>query len=276
MRSMRRGRPRLLAPARHPAVEVARDPADADRHRELRRRGSRRSSSRPTSTISLLAVGEPCQPRAEARRGSSGLQIAPGMCASSNCWSVRTSTSSAPSTCFCSTWRGGCQRLGRSPARSGPAVDRDDRLEVRRLRAELAIAGARTRPRRRSRAVRLCARSNAIVEEIFMSIPGPPHIEPPRCPGHTSHSPGSVSSFSCSEWKIAARALAPSRSPDRAGRCRRRTACRRSAPPTAPAPRAVSISANAVCSGRWPGVCSARTVSAPSSSSQPSSNGSCS
>ena len=39
-------------------------------------------------------------------------------------------------------------------------------------------------------------------------------------------------------------------------------------------PRAVSISANAVCSGRWPGVCSARTRTRPSSSSQPSSNGS--
>ncbi len=41
-------------------------------------------------------------------------------------------------------------------------------------------------------------------------------------------------------------------------------------------PRAVSISANAVCSGRCPGVCSARTTTEPSSSSQPSSNGSCS
>ena len=40
-------------------------------------------------------------------------------------------------------------------------------------------------------------------------------------------------------------------------------------------PRAVSISANAVCSGRCPGVCSARTTTEPSASSQPSSNGSC-
>ena len=40
-------------------------------------------------------------------------------------------------------------------------------------------------------------------------------------------------------------------------------------------PRAVSVSTNAVCSGRCPGVCSARTRSAPSDSSQPSSNGSC-
>ena len=33
----------------------------------------------------------------------------------------------------------------------------------------------------------LCARSKPIVEETFMSIPGPPHSEPPRCPGQTSH-----------------------------------------------------------------------------------------
>ena len=39
-------------------------------------------------------------------------------------------------------------------------------------------------------------------------------------------------------------------------------------------PGAVSMSAKAVCSGRWPGVCKARMVSEPSFSSQPSSNGS--
>ena len=35
-----------------------------------------------------------------------------------------------------------------------------------------------------------------------MSIPGPPHSEPPRCPGQTSHVAGSVEQRSCSEWKI--------------------------------------------------------------------------
>ena len=39
-------------------------------------------------------------------------------------------------------------------------------------------------------------------------------------------------------------------------------------------PRSLSISANAVCSGRWPGVYSAFTVTVPSSSSHPSSIGS--
>ena len=28
-----------------------------------------------------------------------------------------------------------------------------------------------------------------------MSIPGPPHSEPPRCPGHTSHAPGNAQQF---------------------------------------------------------------------------------
>ena len=108
-----------------------------------------------------------------------------------------------------------------------------------------------------------------------MSIAGPPHIEPPRCPGHTSHSGGSVSSLSRSEWKIP---RAPSAfSIARSGRAMSLT---NSVSPVSTAHgrslRAVSTSANAVCSGRWPGVCSARTRSAPSSSSQPSSNGSCS
>ena len=42
------------------------------------------------------------------------------------------------------------------------------------------------------------------------------------------------------------------------------------------APRAVSISANAVCSGRCPGVCTARTITDPNDSSHPSSNAECS
>ena len=108
-----------------------------------------------------------------------------------------------------------------------------------------------------------------------MSMPGPPHSEPPRWPGHTSHSPGSASSLSRSEPKMP---CAPSSlSTARSGRAMSPT---NSVSPVSTAhgsgPRAVSISANAVCSGRWPGVCSARTRTRPSSSSQPSSNGSCS
>ena len=85
-----------------------------------------------------------------------------------------------------------------------------------------------------------------------MSIAGPPHIEPPRWPGQTSHSGGSVISLSRSEWKIP---RAPSAfSIARSGRA---TSLTNSVSPVSTAHgrslRAVSMSANAVCSGRWPG-----------------------
>ena len=106
-----------------------------------------------------------------------------------------------------------------------------------------------------------------------MSIPGPPHSDPPRCPGHTSVAPGSDSS----DRSEPNTPRAPSsRSTARSGRAMSPT---NSESPVSTAhgsgPRAVSVSTNAVCSGRCPGVCSARTRSAPSESSQPSSNGSC-
>src|SRR4051794_2088999 len=107
-------------------------------------------------------------------------------------------------------------------------------------------------------------------------MPGPPHIEPPRWPGHTSVSSGSGRSRSCSDRKIA---RAPSSgSIARSGRA---TSPTNSVSPVSTAhgrsaSRLPSRSANAVCSGRWPGVCSARTRTSPSASSQPSSNGSCS
>ena len=118
-----------------------------------------------------------------------------------------------------------------------------------------------------------CWRSKPIVEETFRSMPGPPQSEPPRCPGQTSHVSGSGSSFSWSERKMS---RAPSLlSTARSGRAMSPT---KSVSPVSTAqgssPRSVSISANAVCSGRWPGVWSARTRTLPSSSSQPSSNGS--
>ena len=123
--------------------------------------------------------------------------------------------------------------------------------------------------------VGLFAFSKPIVEEIFMSMPGPPHIEPPRCPGQISQSSGSGSSFVFSDRKIP---RAPSDfSTARSGRA---TSLTNSVSPVSTAQgrpeRAVSTSANAVCSGRCPGVCRARTFSVPSSSSHPSSNGSCS
>ena len=107
-----------------------------------------------------------------------------------------------------------------------------------------------------------------------MSMPGPPHSEPPRWPGHTSQASGSVSSLSRSEGNMP---CAPSSlSTARSGRAMSPT---NSVSPVSTAhgsgPRAVSISANAVCSGGGR-ACAARARDAPSSSSQPSSNGSCS
>src|SRR6266508_2853923 len=40
-----------------------------------------------------------------------------------------------------------------------------------------------------------------------MSIPGPPHSEPPRCPGQSSHSLGSESSLECSDSKMHSKLL---------------------------------------------------------------------
>ena len=95
-----------------------------------------------------------------------------------------------------------------------------------------------------------------------MSIPGPPHNDPPRCPGQTSVAPGSANS----DRSEPNTPRAPSsRSTARSGRAMSPT---NSESPVKTAhgsgPRAVSVSTNAVCSGRCPGVCSARTVNAPS------------
>ena len=82
------------------------------------------ASSRPTSTIALPASATQAslEPK-PARRAV--IDTAPGMCASSNCSSVRTSTTSAPA---CSTWRGvsGCA--------SGVSITSGPRLSATMLR----------------------------------------------------------------------------------------------------------------------------------------------
>ena len=99
----------LLPPRGHAAGEVAGEVAQADRAGEHGR----------LERVLVVAADEhdrlpgrrPARrawSRSPARRAV--MQIAPGMCASSNCSSVRTSTTSAPSCRACSTWRGvsGC------------------------------------------------------------------------------------------------------------------------------------------------------------------------
>ena len=102
----------------------ARRPGGAPRaSSSCRRRGSRRRCVMPTDAGELGRArarprrrGRRARPAGRGRRArracepkparSTVMQTAPGMCASSNCSSVRTSTTSAPSRCCCSTWRG--------------------------------------------------------------------------------------------------------------------------------------------------------------------------
>ena len=155
------------------------------------------------------------------------------------------------------------------------AVEVDDGLEVGRLRRQL-------RGRALDEALLVRLGEQLVVAQLVADrggrpsgpCPGPPHSDPPRCPGQTSVSGGSANSLSCRLRKIPLRPLLPV---DRQVGARDVADEQRVAGQHRPrlVAAAVSISANAVCSGRWPGVWMARTRSEPSSSSQPSSNGSC-
>ena len=219
--------------------------------------------------------GSASQASLEPKPARSAVMLtAPGRCASSNCSSVRTSTTSAPAARCASTWPGASGCGTTCSARSGPRLVATMLWKFGGWGASAAIACS-TNSRSSAIFSSGCdARSKPIVEEILRSIPGPPHSEPPRCAGHTSQVAGSVSSRSWSAWK---RSRAPSSlSTARSGRA---TSPTNSVSPVSTAhgssPRAVSVSAKQVCSGRWPGVCSARIRSVPSASSQPSSIGSC-
>ena len=230
------------------------------------------SSSRPTSTMgcSGLASHASLEPK-PARRAV--MLSAPGMCASSNCSSVRTSTTSAPSCWACSTCRGLSGCASTVSLTSGPRLSATMFWKFGGCGPSVEVVFSTNSSSSVICSSSWLARSNPMVEETLRSMPGPPHSEPPRCPGHTSTVSGRLMSLSLSEWKMP---RAPSSlSTARSGRAMSPT---NSVSPLRTAhgssARAVSMSANAVCSGRCPGVCSARTDTAPSSSSQPSSNGS--
>ena len=128
------------------------------------------SSSRPTNTISRS--GSPSQASLEPKPAVSiGLQTAPAMWASSNCWSVRTSTSSAPAARFvldlARRQRQHLDAVGQQLA----AVERDDRLEVRRLRAE---AGERVLDER----VLVVDRQRRVVGALVADRRGDLHVHP--------------------------------------------------------------------------------------------------
>ena len=264
----------LLAPAGHAAGEVPGERARRPTAAASSAASRASSSSRPTSTTALVAARR-------ARRASSRSPPASAVM-QTRARDVRlvelelgahVDHERAAGAAW-STWRGvsGCAVDARR--RSGPRLSATMCLEVRRLRAQ----------RRRSRAATNSS-SSAIAEQLVVRAleadrrrdlhvhPRPAaeraaevaRARPRRCRG-------SASSCRAASGRCRARPR-PCRRRGRAGRCRRRTACRRSAPPTARRRARVSISANAVCSGRCPGVCSARTLTLPSSSSQPSSNG---
>ena len=156
------------------------------------------------------------------------------------------------------------------------AVERDDRAEVRRLR-----------PERRDRAldelVLVGDLQQLLVRALEADRRGDLQVHA-RPAAHASRRGGRARPRSCRAASAAAPPASgrcrarppPCRRRGRAARCRRRTACRRSAPPTAPR-RARGRRARTPCARAGGRACAARARPAsPSSSSQPSSNGSCS
>ena len=97
----RSSRQLVIPPARKP-----RDAAQMPTAAASSARARASSSSRPTSTTRLVRIGEPGELASRSPARSAVMQIAPGMCASSNCRSVRTSTTRRRPRCACSTWRG--------------------------------------------------------------------------------------------------------------------------------------------------------------------------
>ena len=252
-------RPLLLPPRGHAAGEVAGDVGEPDAHRPARPASRASSSSRPTSTSGCPGSASHAS-RVPKPPRSAVMQTAAGMCASSNWSSVRTSTTSAPSRSACSHLARGERVHVDRLDHERPAVQRDDVLEVRRLRRRgRRWPAARSRPRPAPGAAAGWRARTRSSSETFRSMPGPPHIEPPRCPGQTSHVSGSASSWSCSEWKMprAPSALSTARS----GPCdvAHEQAVAAQHGPRLARSASASISAKAVCSGRWPGVWSART-----------------
>ncbi len=233
------------------------------------------SSSRPTSTIgcSGSASQASLEPK-PARRAV--MQTAPGMCASSNCSSVRTSTTSAPSLVgLLDLARASAGARRRSRLTQRAAVERDDVLEVRRLRARASRSSCATN----SSSSAICSSSWCGALEADRRGDLEVHARARRTASRRGARarPRTCRAASAACRRASGRCRArppPCRRRGRAGRCRRRTACRRSAPPTARR-RAPCRSARTRCARAGGRACAARGPSAtPSSSSQPSSNGS--
>ena len=256
----RRGRQPLLAPARHPAREVARDPPDADRRGQLG--GAQRVGVVAADQHDrLVGPGDPRQPRAEARPAGSCCRSRPG------CAPRRTAARCgcrSPARRAAATWRGvsGCG-VDRRGARSGPRL-------IATIALKFGGCGRRSAVARATNSSSSATPQQLVVAALvadrradtFRSIAGPPHSEPPRWPGPDLDVVAELQQRRAASGR--SRARPPPSRPPGPGRAMSPT---NSESPVSTAhgssPRAVSISANAVCSGRCPGVCSARTTTLP-------------
>ena len=151
-----------------------------------RRRGRRTRSP---------ARGRPARPAwSRSRRSASGSRSSAGRARRRTAATVRTSTSSGPAARWSSTWRGASGSSSTPSVSSGPRLSSTIASKFGGCGPSPASAASTNASSSSIASVGLCARSKPIVEAIFMSIPGPPHIEPPRWPGHTSTCSGSSSS----------------------------------------------------------------------------------
>ena len=163
--------------SRQPVIPPCRKPASLRTPTAVASFAARSASrsSRPTSTIS--SAGSAIQASREPKPARSAvIEMAPGMCASSNCWSVRTSTTSTPSLLLSCTWRGVSGAASTPSVSSGAAVERDDRLEVRRLRAE-------RRDRALDEALDVGLAQQRVVRALVADRRGDLHVHP----GPTAH-----------------------------------------------------------------------------------------
>ncbi len=164
------------------------------------------SSSRPTNTTSRPGPASHAS-RVPNPARCAVTEIAPGTWASSKSRSVRTSTTSAPAACRASSCPAVSGRSWTSRETSGPrlisTISRKlggwGPMSASDRATKVSASGSASRA--------LWARSKPIVELIFWLMPGPPHIEPPRCPGHTSTSGGRVRSALVEAAEDVARAL---------------------------------------------------------------------
>ena len=244
----RLGRQPLLAPARHPARQVARDLPDADRRGELHR-AQRIGVVAADEHDRVVGPGDPRQPRAEARPAGRCWRSRPG------CGPRRTAA-----RCGC---RSPAPRTARPGAASAAPRRADGARSGPRLIATIALkfGGCGRSPAvvRATNSSSSVTPSSVVVAALVADRRG--HLEVHRRPAaqRAAQVPGpDLDVVSELEQRRAARRRSrarppPSRPPGPGARCRPRTASRRSAPPTARAPRAVSIKRERRVLGPVPG-----------------------